>query len=85
MQYPKTGMVNGKVFLFTNGDFTESDLNGLSSKEIKKYCELTGFKCDITGTGYVSSYAYNKDETGKIISLTINLTQKYQDVIGNIN
>ena len=85
MQYPLSGMVNGKVFLLTNGDFTESDLHGLSSKEIKKYCELTGIKCEINGTGYVNEYAYNKDEAGNLVSLTVNLVQKYQDVIGNIN
>jgi len=85
MQYPLSGMVNGKVFLLTNGDFTESDLRGLSSKEMRKYCELTGLKCELNGNGYVADYIYNKDETGKIISLTVNLSQKYQDVIGNIN
>lgn len=85
MQYPLSGMVNGKVFLLTNGDFTESDLHGLSSKEIKKYCELTGIKCEINGTGYVNEYSYNKDEAGNLVSLTVNLVQKYQDVIGNIN
>ena len=39
----------------------------------------------INGTGYVNEYSYNKDETGNLVSLTVNLVQKYQDVIGNIN
>ena len=84
-QYPTSGIVNGKVLLLTNGDFTESDLHGLSSKEVKKYCEITKINCEMNGNGYVAEYAYNRDEAGNLINLTVNLSQKYQDVIGNIN
>ena len=83
MQYPTSGIVNGKVLLLTNGKFTESDLKGLSSKEVKKYCNMTNLKCNINGTGYVTGYNYVKDETGKILNLDINLDQKYEEIKNN--
>ena len=82
-QYPETGIVNGKVLLLTNGNFTESDLRGLSSKEVKKYCNMANIKCNISGTGYVMAYNYLKDETGKITSLDIALDQKYEEIKNN--
>ena len=82
-QYPTSGIVNGKVLLLTNGKFTESDLNGLSSKEVKQYCDMTNLKCNINGNGYVKLYTYVKDEAGNIISLDINLDQKYEEIKNN--
>lgn len=84
-QYPMSGIVNGKVFLLTNGDFTESDLRGLSSKEFKNYCNLTGIACEMHGNGYITEFKYNKDEAGNLINISANLNQKYEDVIGKIN
>lgn len=82
-QYPTSGIVNGKVLLLTNGNFTESDLTGLSSKEVKKYCNMTNLKCNITGSGYVSAFNYVKDETGNILNLNIILDQKYEEIKNN--
>ena len=83
MQYPTSGIVNGKVLLLTNGKFTESDLHGLSSKEVNQYCKMTNLKCNINGNGYVTLFNYVKDEKGNIISLDINLEQKYAEIINN--
>ena len=82
-QYPESGIVNGKVLLLTNGNFTESDLNGLSSKEVRQYCNITNLTCNIQGNGYVVGYNYVKDESGKIISLDITLDQKYEEIKNN--
>ena len=82
-QYPEKGIVNGKVLLLTNGNFTESNLTGLSSKEVKYYCKITDLKCSIKGTGYVTLYNYVKDESGKIINLDIVLDQKYEEIKNN--
>ena len=82
-QYPESGIVNGKVLLLTNGKFTESDLKGLSSKEIKYYCNMTKLKCNITGNGYVALFNYVKDETGNILNLDLVLDQKYDEIKNN--
>ncbi len=82
-QYPESGIANGKVILLTNGSFTESDLSGLSSKEVKQYCNIANLKCNIKGNGYVTLYSYNKDEQGNIINLDINLDQKYEEIKNN--
>ena len=82
-QYPETGIVNGKVLLLTNGKFTESDLVGLSSKEVKYYCKMTDLKCNIQGNGYVALYNYIKDEAGNIVSLDVVLDQKYEEIKNN--
>jgi len=85
-QYPKeSNIVNGKVLLLTNGNFSEVDINGLSSKEAKEFCNLVNIPCDMKGNGFVNGFTYNKNEQGQIISLTINLSQKYEDIIGKIN
>ena len=82
-QYPESGIVNGKVILLTNGKFTESDLMGLSSKEIRHYCNITNLKCNIQGNGYVMAYTYAKDEQGNILNLDIVLDQKYDEIKNN--
>ena len=82
-QYPESGIINGKVLLLTNGKYSTNDLYGLSSKEVRKYCSMTGFKCNITGNGYVSLYNYVKDETGNIINVDIILDQKYEEIKNN--
>ena len=82
-QYPESGIVNGKVLLLTNGKFTESDLTGLSSKEVKQYCNITNLKCNIQGNGYVIAYAYVKDEAGNILNLDVILDQKYDEIKNN--
>ena len=82
-QYPESGIINGKVLLLTNGKYSTNDLYGLSSKEVRKYCSMTGFKCNIQGNGYVSLYNYNKDEKGDIINIDIILDQKYEEIKNN--
>ena len=85
-QYPSSGsLVNGKLLLFTNGNMTENNLGGLSSKSINNYCKMVNIPCNIKGNGYVSNYSYQKDESGKINLINIELDQKYNDVIGNNN
>lgn len=85
-QYPKKGNnINGKVLIMTNGNFTENNLNGLSSKQINEYCKMVNIPCNVKGTGFVTSYSYQKDPNGKVILININLDQKYKDVIGDIN
>ena len=85
-QYPFAGsLVNGKLLLMTNGNFTENNLTGLSSKTINHYCKMINIPCNIKGTGYVTNYNYQKDANGKIILVNINLDQKYKDIIGDIN
>ena len=83
MQYPESGIVNGKVILLTNGKFTESDLTGLSSKEVNNYCKMTNLKCNIQGNGYVSLFNYAKDGSGNITNLDIVLDQKYDEIKNN--
>jgi penicillin-binding protein 2B len=83
-RYPSQGsLVNGKILLMTNGNFTENNLTGLSSKEVNHYCKMINIPCNVKGTGYVTSYSYQKNESG-VVSLNINLEQKYKDVIGEI-
>ena len=85
-QYPKKGNnINGKVLIMTNGNFTENNLNGLSSKQINEYCKMVNIPCNVKGTGFVTSYSYQKDPSGKVILINVNLDQKYKDVIGDIN
>ena len=82
-QYPTSGIANGKIILRTNGNFTESDLNGLSSKEVKNYCNIAKLKCNIKGNGYVNAYNYVKNEQGNITHVDINLDQKYEEIKNN--
>ena len=82
-QYPETGIVNGKFLLLTNGNFTESDLTGLSSKEVNYYCKMTKLNCNVSGNGYVALYNYVKDEAGNILQLDIVLDQKYEEIKNN--
>ena len=82
-QYPTKGIANGKIILRTNGNFTESDLNGLSSKEVKNYCSIAKLKCNIKGNGYVNAYNYVKNEQGNITHIDINLDQKYEEIKNN--
>ena len=82
-QYPTKGIANGKIILRTNGNFTESDLNGLSSKEVKNYCNIAKLKCNIKGNGYVNAYNYVKNEQGNITHIDINLDQKYEEIKNN--
>ena len=85
-QYPFAGsLVNGKLLLMTNGNFTENNLIGLSSKTINHYCKMVNIPCNVKGNGYVTSYDYQKDPTGKVILININMDQKYKDIIGDIN
>ena len=85
-QYPSKGNdINGKVLLLTNGNMTENNLTGLSSKQINEYCKMVNIPCNIKGNGYVTNYSYQKDATGKILLINIVLDQKYKDVIGDIN
>jgi hypothetical protein len=85
-QYPfKGNNVNGKILLLTNGNMTENSLVGLSSKQVNEYCKMVNIPCNTKGNGYVVSYNYQKDESGKIILININMDQKYKDVIGDIN
>lgn len=83
-QYPIGGnLINGKLLLFTNGNLTENNLGGLSSKQVNNYCKMVNIPCNIKGTGYVTNYSYQKDESGKINLINIELDQKFKDVIGN--
>ena len=73
-QYPKEGnYVDGKVLLKTNGNIGEADLNSYSSKLLRNNCKLIKAECNLTGTGYVNSYNYEKDESGKIIKINAEL------------
>ena len=81
-QYPLSGNeINGKILLLTNGEFTENNLNGMSSKTIKNYCDMIKIPCNITGSGYVSGYNIERDESGKAKLINITLSQKYNDVL----
>lgn len=82
-QYPEEGAyVNGKILLLTNGNFTETNLVGMSSKTIKNYCDMISIPCNITGNGYVANYNLERGENNTITKININLSQKYLDVIG---
>ncbi|MBO6195438.1 MAG: hypothetical protein J6O56_03725 [Bacilli bacterium] len=85
-QYPSKGSnINGKILLLTNGNLTENNLVGLSSKQINEYCKMVNIPCNVKGNGYVANYSYQKDEAGKIVLINAVLDQKYKDVIGDIN
>ena len=85
-QYPfKGNEINGRILLMTNGNMTENNLLGLSSKTINNYCKMVNIPCNIKGSGYVTNFSYQKDETGKIVLINIEMDQKYKDVIGDIN
>lgn len=85
-QYPKSGsLINGRLLLLTNGDFTEINLNGLSSKAVNNYCKMVNIPCNIKGSGYVNNFSYQKDPNGKVVLININMDQKYKDIIGDIN
>lgn len=73
-QYPKEGnYVDGRLLLKTNGNIGENDLTSYSSKLLRNYCKLIKAECNMTGSGYVNSYNYEKDETGKIIKINAEL------------
>lgn len=83
-QYPLKGnLIDGKLILLTNGEISEINLNGLSSKEVNNYCSMININCNIKGSGYVNNFKYIKDKDGKITGVDINLDQKYKDVIGS--
>ena len=83
-QYPLGGnLLNGKLLLLTNGNFTETNLLGYSSKMVNQYCKMVNIPCNVKGNGYVSQFSYEKDETGKVILINAVLDQKYKDIIGN--
>ena len=83
-QYPLEGnTINGKLLLLTNGEFTEINLNGMSSKTVNNYCKMINIPCKINGAGYVQSYTIDKDDGGKPKQINITLSQKYQDVLEN--
>ena len=46
---------------------------------------MVNIPCNVKGTGFVTSYSYQKDPSGKVILINVNLDQKYKDVIGDIN
>ena len=85
-QYPfKGNNINGKLLLLTNGDLTENNLGGLSSKQVNEYCKMVNIPCNIQGNGYVTGFNYQKDASGKVVLININMDQKYKDIIGDIN
>ena len=85
-QYPfKGNNVNGKILLLTNGNMTENNLIGLSSKQVNEYCKMVNIPCNTKGNGYVVNYSYQKDENGNIVLINVDMDQKYKDVIGDIN
>lgn len=82
-QYPLEGNeINGKILLLTNGEFTETNLTGMSSKTVNNYCKMISIPCKIEGDGYVKSYQIDKDESGKPKTINIKLSQKYTDILG---
>ena len=77
-QYPFVNkIINGKILLLTNGNFTETNLIGYSSKTVKNYCSMINYNCNINGTGYVTDYNIERDENGNILNININLFEKY--------
>ena len=77
-QYPFVNkIINGKILLLTNGNFTETNLIGYSSKTVKNYCSMINYNCNINGTGYVTDYNIERDENGNILNININLSEKY--------
>ena len=85
-QYPEANNnVNGKILLFTNGNFTETDLRGMSSKMIKNYCSKVNISCNINGNGYVNAFVFEKDEAGNVKNINITLSQKYLEDTGFTN
>ena len=77
-QYPFVNkIINGKILLLTNGNFTETNLVTYSSKTVKNYCSMINYNCNINGTGYVTDYNIERDENGNILNININLSEKY--------
>lgn len=83
-QYPlKNTIVNGKVLLFTNdNNINIPDLNGYSSKEIKKLAEILNIELNIEGNGYVIEYNVENNEENKPIKINAKLSQKFTDILG---
>ena len=83
-QYPmKNCIVNGKVLLFTNDtNINIPDLNGFSSKELKKLCEILNIPLQADGSGYVVEYSVENNEENKPVKINARLSQKFTDVIG---
>ena len=82
-QYPSEGnYVDGRILLLANGDFTETNIKGYSSKMVKHYCDMIDIPCTITGNGYVENYLYTRDENRKILKIDITLSQKYKEDLG---
>lgn len=83
-QYPvKDSLINGKVILLTNdNNINIPDLNGYSSKELRKLCELLHLELDMQGTGFVISYSVENNEANIPRKISAVLEQKYKDVIG---
>lgn len=78
-QYPiKGSSVNGKVFLLTNGsNITIPNITGYSRKQVINLAKLLNVEYNINGTGYVSTYAVDINEQGKIVKINAELNDKY--------
>lgn len=78
-QYPMKGSsVNGKVFLLTNGNnISVPNLTGYSRKQVINLAKLLNVEYNINGSGYVSAYAVDVNEEGKIIKINAELNDKY--------
>ncbi len=83
-QYPlKNTIVNGKVILITNDkNYEIPDIRGYSSKEIKQLASMLNITLNMQGTGFVTDFNVEKDESGKTVKINAILDQKYKDVIG---
>ncbi len=78
-QYPLKGTsVNGTVFLLTNGNnINVPNIIGYSRKNVINLAKILNIDYSIEGTGYVSFYTVDVDETGKAIKINAVLNDKY--------
>ena len=49
-------MVGDKIYLMTNSlNYTMPNMVGWSMNEVKTYCNLINYKCQLKGNGYVTN------------------------------
>ncbi len=66
-----------KIFIVTeDNNGILPDINGYSKRDVLTLCNILGYKCNINGSGYVTSYSESIDNDIK--TLNIELTDKYQ-------
>lgn len=65
-----------KVYLLTDGnDASTPNITGYSSRDVTTLCNLLNYKCNINGSGYVTSYSETIENNIK--TLNVELADKY--------